>query len=231
MKFLEVINLEIERLKKAIISKWLFISLITIVCTGITAYMSIYKIKPIYKAETTVYVATKNNEEKQTGLSYDDVMVNKEMIKDYPELLTSEKVTSATIQKLGIKGLTQSELANKLHLEIKNGTNVLTISATDTDPKRAKDIVNVAGQVFISKIKDLTNQDSISIVDSADLPNQAINSNKTKSIIMSFLVSLIGAIGIIIFLELIDNTVKTIDDVEIKLGYRVIGIIPEMNIK
>lgn len=223
--------MEIELIKKAIFKKLWFVILTTMTCTGITFYISVYKIKPIYKADITVYVISKNGSANDNPLSYNDIMVNREMIKDYPNLLISKKVTSGTIEKLGIGDLTPEELAKKLSIKTSNDTNVFVITVSDNSAERAKEIANTVGEVFITTVKDLTNQNNINIVDSAELPLHPENISRYNNIFLSLIVSLLGSIGIIVLIEYKDNTIKTMDQVERKLGYRVIGIIPEMNIK
>lgn len=209
---------------------WIVI-LITILCTSITSYISIYKIRPIYKADITEYVVSKHNSTDTNTLTYNDIMVNKEMIKDFPDLLISKKVTSGVIKKMGINNMSSGELEGKLSIKISNDSNVFVISVKDNDPERAKDIANAVGEVFVSTVSELTNQNNIKILDNADLPTYQQNKNRYNNIILSFIVSMFGSSAAILLTEYKDNTIKTVEQVQIKLGYKVIGIIPEMNIK
>ena len=224
--------MEIEIIKRAIIKKLWLVILITMVCTGITYYISVYKIKPIYRADITVYVVSKNSSStSDNSLNYNDIMVNREMIKDYPNLLVSKKVTSGAIDKLGIENLTAEELAKNLSIKTSNDTNVFVITVRDNSAERAKKIANTVGEVFITTVRNLTNQNNLNIVDSADLPAYPENVSRYNNIFLSFIVSLLGSMGIIALAEYKDTTIKTVEQVEGKIGYRVIGIIPEMNIK
>ena len=217
---------------KIILRKLWIIILVAAVFTGGTAYVTARFYKKVYQAKVSLYVLTKYyyNDELQPT-TYDDIMVSQQMVKDYSELIKSNRVTSAVIEELGITDITPEQLAGMLSISLKQDTNILEIIVTDTIPLRAKDIANTVSEVFIEKIRALTHQDNISIVDEAKLPVNPVNSKRNVSIILALLVSVVGTAGLIILLEYVNNKVRTVDDIENKLGYSVLGIIPKMNIK
>lgn len=225
--------MKIERIKDAVIKKLWFILLITIVCTGLTAFVSVYLITPIYEAQTSLYVYTKDyaSTATQDQTAYSDIQVNQMLIKDYAQLLTSEKVTSQVINRLGIKGMSADDLSGELSISNQNSTDILTIYVDDSSPLRAQQIANAVGDVFVDTVLELTNKNNISTIDSAKLPTHPIQPQKTKNVLLSFLISLFGSTGIVAFVEVLDNRAKSIEDIEDEVGFNVIGILPQMGIK
>lgn len=67
---------------------------------------------------------------------------------------------------------------------------------------------------------------NISIIDRAEVPKYPIRPRKLLNILLSIIVGLFGGIGIAFFLEYLDNTFKTPDDVEEKLSVPLLGVIP-----
>ncbi len=67
---------------------------------------------------------------------------------------------------------------------------------------------------------------NIRIVDPATIPSSPSRPAKTRNIALSFLVGLIGGIGIALLREYLDNTVKSPDDVESLSGLPSLAVVP-----
>ena len=68
---------------------------------------------------------------------------------------------------------------------------------------------------------------NIRVVDPAMVPTAPARPAKTKNIILSFLVGLVGGIGLALLREYLDNTVKTPDDVETLARLPSLAVVPE----
>jgi len=218
-----------ERIIKAFIKKWWLILIVTLVSTGVSFYI-INSSKPIYQSTTTMYITATTYSEKPL-ITNESIIVGQQLVKDYSELIKSEKFTSAVIEKVGIKGITKEELSDGVSIDMEKGSNVFALSYQDVDPEKAKSIDNAFAEVLIEKMVGTGNQVSLIVVDEAKLPIHPIPSYKAIKVVLSFLISLIAICVLITLLQYIDNTVHTVEDVEKELGYSVIGIIPEMDIK
>ena len=67
----------------------------------------------------------------------------------------------------------------------------------------------------------------VEIIDHATMPTKPISPNFTLNIIMSLLLGMASGIGLAFFIEYLDTSVKTVDDVERFLGLSVVGVIPQ----
>lgn len=70
---------------------------------------------------------------------------------------------------------------------------------------------------------------NISIIDRAEIPRSPVKPRKFLNILLSIIVGIFGGVGIAFFLEYLDDTFKTPDDVEEKLSVPLLGVIPLMN--
>lgn len=68
---------------------------------------------------------------------------------------------------------------------------------------------------------------NIRVVDPAMVPTTPARPAKTKNIILSFLVGLVGGIGLALLREYLDNTVKTPDDVEALARLPSLAVVPQ----
>ncbi len=67
----------------------------------------------------------------------------------------------------------------------------------------------------------------VELVDPAEPPTRPIGPRHVLNITLGLILGLIGGIGVAFFLEYLDTSIKTVDDIERYLGLPVIGIIPQ----
>ncbi len=67
----------------------------------------------------------------------------------------------------------------------------------------------------------------VDIVDRAEPQLRHVSPNFTLNIVLSLLIGLVAGVGLAYFIEYLDTSVKTVDDVEQYLGLPVLGIIPQ----
>jgi polysaccharide biosynthesis transport protein len=69
---------------------------------------------------------------------------------------------------------------------------------------------------------------NIRVVDPALVPTAPAGPQKAKNILMSILVGLVGGIGLALFREYLDNTVKSPDDIESLAGLPSLAVVPSL---
>jgi succinoglycan biosynthesis transport protein ExoP len=69
---------------------------------------------------------------------------------------------------------------------------------------------------------------NIRVVDPALVPTSPSRPQKARNILLSFLVGLVGGIGLAIFREYLDNTVKSPDDIEAVAGLPSLAVVPSL---
>ncbi len=83
-------------------------------------------------------------------------------------------------------------------------------------------ITRVKEQTITEKIQNV----NVWIVDSADTPLYPSKPRKKRNILLGILLGLFGGIGLTFFIEYLDNTIKSPNEAEEKLGIPVLGIVP-----
>lgn len=223
-----------DRIIKALFKKVKVIILVSFLVTGITAVYNVFILQPVYQAKVTLYAigtTYDSNNGNNRIITSDSISVSQQLVKDYAEIIKSDEITSAVINKLAITDTSNDKLSKEVSLVIGDGSNIMILSVNDTDPVKAQKIANAYAEVFAEKITSLTKQIDISIVENAKIPTHSIAPTKTKNVALALLISLLLTSGLVVVIEYLDNTAHTVEDIEGELGYNVIGIIPKLNIK
>lgn len=82
-----------------------------------------------------------------------------------------------------------------------------------------------------ARINEAMELGDIRIIDSALVPDEPIKPNKKLNLAIGGILGLMLGIMLVFFMEYMDNTIKTTEDVERYLGLPVIGLIPKINSK
>lgn len=218
-----------EVVKKRI---WI-IAVVTAVLVIVTAVVNFFVLKPVYQADTSLYVG-KQVTEVQTVLAYNDIMLNTQLVKDYREFARSRLVTGTVIKELKLKGITLKAMANKIGVSLKNDTRLIQITAKDGNPKIARDIANKTADVFKEKVVELMDVENVQVIDRALYSGTPVKPDKARNIGIAFFLGISMSAGLILLIEYLDTTVKTPEDIKRYVSRPVIGNIPlfqDCNIK
>ena len=138
------------------------------------------------------------------------------------ELVKSRPVLEKTISKLKLD-MTPEKLAGMITTETPTDTRIMSIGVTDDDPKEAKQIADTLRKAVSVQI---TNADSVNTVEEGNLPTSPSSPNVKKNMMLGAMLGLVISMGFVVLIFLLDDTVKTPDDVEKYLGLNVLVSIP-----
>lgn len=181
-------------------------------------------VTPKYTSVTKLFVMTKNDDTSASA-TYTDLQTGSMLTKDYMELVKSRPVLEKTISKLKLD-VTPEELAGMITTETPTDTRIMSISVTDNDPKEAKQIADTLRKAVSVQITEIMNADSVNTVEEGNLPTSPSSPNVKKNMMLGALLGLVISMGFIVLISVLDDTVKTPEDVEKYLGLNVLTSIP-----
>lgn len=181
-------------------------------------------VTPKYTSVTKLFVMTKNDDTSASA-TYTDLQTGSMLTKDYMELVKSRPVLEKTISKLKLD-VTPEELAEMITTETPTDTRIMSISVTDDDPKEAKQIADTLRKAVSVQITEIMSADSVNTVEEGNLPTSPSSPNVKKNMMLGALLGLVISMGLIVLISILDDTVKTPDDVEKYLGLNVLTLIP-----
>ena len=213
-------EIDLKELLNYFVSKmFLMLSIIFVVLIIGFSYDAFIKV-PKYKSYTTILLTTENS-----TITSTDVMLNKNLIDTYAEIIKSRKVVGKVIENLNLD-YTIEELQKNISVANVNDTEIIKITVDNKDGNLAKNIANEIAKVFNGEIIKLYNIQNIGIVDYAEESLVPYNINILKSIAIYILAGLFTSLAVVFVMFYFDTTIKTTEEVERKLNIPVIGAIP-----
>ncbi len=199
---------------------WLII-LITVLAGGSAGAYSRYVITPQYTSTAMVYVLSKES----TMYSLTDLQVGSQLTKDYKIMVTSRPVLEEVVESLKLD-MSYKDLRKKISVTNPTDTRILTLSVRDTDPTRAKEIVDKISTTSSDYIGDMMEMVPPKIFEEGEIPSVKTSPDTKKNALIGavagmFLICTILAAGVII-----DDTIRTEEDVERYLGLSVLAAVP-----
>ncbi|MHB8077041.1 YveK family protein [Desulfosporosinus fructosivorans] len=222
-------KIELRQYWNVLRKRWMIVVALPLIAALTSGVISFLMIKPVYQASTTLIVGKKAAESGQAASQMLDnsvLLANQQLAKTYATIAQSRTVEQNVIKDLNLP-LTTEGLDSMISVNPVKTTEILEIQVTNTNSELAASIANTMAQEFSKAVIEIKKVDSVSIVDTAVIPDKPIKPNKTLNVLIAFVVGLMASVGLVFLQEYLDNTVKTSSDVEELLGIPVLGIIPD----
>lgn len=180
-------------------------------------------VTPKYTSTTKMYVLSKQSE--GSMVTYTDLQTGTQLTKDYMELVKSRPVLEKVIRNLNLD-MSVEALKGCISVATPADTRILTVSVVSTDPEMAKKIVDEIREAVGVQITQIMDADSVNTVEEGNLPTSPSSPNVTKNAVMGGGLGFALAAGIILLRFMLDDTIKTTEDVEKYLGLSVLASVP-----
>lgn len=219
------IEIDIVDLFHHLKKKLVFVLVFALVC-GIAGFVVFsFFVTPEYVAETRMFVMNRTNE---SHVGSADFQISNYMIKDYTVLITGQNVTKEVISRLGLN-MTPGMLKQKIRISAPDNTRVLQINVVDEDPQRAADIANTIYEVAAQQLQSIMDVDVVNLVYAAEVPQFPTSPNVRKGTLNAAAVGCLLALVVFVVIYVVNDTIRTEEDVEHYLGLSVLGAIPKSN--
>ena len=181
------------------------------ICGAVGFIYSNFFITPQYQSTTKVYILNKQN---STSVTYSDVQLSTTLSKDYEQLVTSRYVIEGVIKQLSLNETYESLVGS------------IAITVTDPSAEQAQKIANAVRDLAAKHITQVMDIEAVNVVDSANLPTAPVSPSITKWTFMGIVIGIIASMIIIIVKYLLDDTIKSSEDIEKYLGISTLALIP-----
>jgi len=194
-------------------------ALILAVLAGIVAHLYI---KPVYKATSYLYVVNS----KDSAVNLSDLQLGSYLAKDYEQIFDAWEVHEMVLTNLKLD-YSYTNMKSRLSVTNLQDTRILTISFTSTDPQEAQLIANEYAAVSMEYMSDIMQIDRPTLLSSALLPTSSISTSPAKAAVLGFLLGAILAAGWYIVAFVMDDKLKSAEDIQRCADMPVLAIVPK----
>ncbi len=182
-----------------------------------------FMLAPKYESTTKIYIL---NKAENTTVTYSDVQMGTQLTKDYAELINSRYVLETVIDWLALPDMEYKDLLKKVNVNTPTDTRIVSITVTDVDPQQAQDIANCIREVAGAHIQNVMDIDAVNVVEEANLPTTKAGPSVIKWTAIGGILGIFLACAVILIHYLLDDTIKSPEDVERYLGLSTLALIP-----
>lgn len=218
-------EIEIDLLELFYMIKRKFVIIIVCFVLGaVGAFLATYfGIKPTYQSTAKIYVvsASKNSVLDLTGIN-----MGSSLAADYEQLILSDTVLNNVIKELNLN-MKASDLAKKLELNNPADTRILEIIATTTDPKLSKEIANKVVDISLKYLPKTMSANPPNIAQRAKIVPYKVGPSYTKNTLIGGMAMAFLYCAYLMIRFLMDDTIKTPEEMERYFGMLPLTTIPE----
>lgn len=218
-------ELDLKDLFMMLWNKKLQIVLIIVIFAVIGIIYTMGFVVPEYSSYTTLLlVGSSNNDDKNT-ITTTDITLNSKLVSTYSVLIKSTDIVSKVISNLGID-MNAETLKKNISVTSEEDTEVLRITVTNPNPSYAAKIANETAKVFSEKVAEIYKINNVYIVDEAKESSTPSNVNHMKDLAIFVVLGIVVSVGYVLIANMLDTTVKSVEDVEKAFKIPVIATIP-----
>lgn len=179
---------------------------------------------PIYESKTSL-VLTKNDNNNAT-ITQNDITLNKNLVPTYREIVKSRRILEQVIDNMGID-MDYETLTKNVEVNSIENTELIVISVYNENAVLAKSIADEIASVFKREIVEIYSIENISIIDQAQVSTKPYNVNVLKQFVIGCGLGFLISSLIVALFFYFDDTIKTEEDIEQKIGLPVLGSVPK----
>ena len=155
---------------------------------------------PVYTSTSSILVLSKET----TLTSLADIQLGTSLTSDYTVLIKCTPVLEQVIKNLDLE-----------------------ISVQNTDPEQAKKIVDEIANVASNYIGDKMEVIPPKIIEIGKIPAVQSSPSMKKNVMMGFILGIVAAAAIVVVVTIMDDTLKSEDDIAKYLGVSVLAVVPD----
>lgn len=218
----EELEIDLRELFFAIRKRILYVLLAALLGGGLSFFVSRFVLTPMYTSTSMLYIMSKET----TLTSLADLQIGAQLTKDYRVLVTSRTVMEKVIEALQLP-MDYTELRNMIRLENPSDTRILNISVTDSSAEMAKQIADTVAECASDYIADIMEQNPPKIIEKGKISHTKTSPKTRMDVLLAMLVSACAVVAYVSLKTILDDTIKTEDDIQNSLRLPVLAVIPE----
>lgn len=202
----------------------LVILLATILAAAVGFGVSRFVMVPQYEASALMIVNTR--QDTSANVTSDQINSATKLVSTYSIIIKSDTVLQQVINNLGLN-LTYQELHDRVTVTAVDDTQVMQITVRSDNPEWARQVCEQITQISPNVILESVEAGSVKLISQASANPDPVSPSVPRNTAVAALLGLVLSMGIVILREMLDNKIKSEDDIRKYLELPVIGVIPD----
>ena len=214
---------------KLYLKRWWVILIALIVGGAIAFTYTTSFVTPMYTSYGTLYTENSSDILNQdiSGVDYNTVMVRKELVDTYAEVLTSNSFMQIVADQSDL-GYTPAQIRSMIAMQSKGETEILVIAVKTTDPRHSHIIAQKILDMAPGFVSEIVEGGSVKILDQPVFSENPSSPNVVRNTEIGAILGVLFSLALILAIEIIDNKVKDAESVSEMFKYPILGEIPTM---
>ncbi len=217
----EEMEIDLKEIFLLLLSKWWIILLSGLILAGVVGTYNKFFVTPMYSSTTQLVIVGSTS----TITSLTDLQIGSSLTKDYIMVVKSRPVVEKVIENLKLD-MSYEQLLSRVQVTNEAETRILSISITDADPYMAKQIVDQFALVSKTRIAELMDIAEPGILSAGVVNENKVSPTTAKNAAIGGLLGIVLCMGVFIVRFLLDDTIKSSEDIEKYLGLTTLAILP-----
>ena len=217
-------TIDILELLRVLWSKAALLIVAAMLGLTISVLYTIFYVTPQYQASSMIYVYGKTT----SITSITDLQIGSQLTVDFQIIATTRDVIEAAADDIGLNA-SYEQIIRKVTIENPNNSRIIKIIVTDSDPQLACNLSNAIANQLRTRIAKVMNTDEPSVVEAAIVPIHPISPSIAKNGILGGAGAFVIVAAIIIIVHLMDDSIKSEEDIEKYLHQNVLAVVPLVN--
>jgi len=202
------------------LEKMHWIILTALIGAAIAGVIVFKVVTPIYQATSKIYIVGSD-----TTISLSDLQIGSNLAADYSEVFKNWHVHELVDRRLKLD-YSYTKLAGMLTISNPANTHVIYVSVKSPDPQEAKMIADTYAQVAREFIATKMDMREPNIFEEAKLPDKPVSPQKTRDIVIGFMIGALLAMAVITIKFLSDDRILSSEDIAKVGGLTTLGLVP-----
>ena len=208
----------------AVLLHYAWAIILSAIIVGAAAFaLSKFVITPTYESTTRIVILAKDSGE--SAITYSDMQLGTQLTKDYAELITSRYVVEQVIENFQLD-TTYDKYVGKINVVTPSDTRIIDITMTDEDPELAKQMVDELRSIAAKRIEEVMAVDAVNLVDEGYVATEPSDPSVLKWTAIGVLLGGFMAAAVVLIRYLLDDTIKSSEDIERYLKLSTLALIP-----
>lgn len=203
-----------------LLDSWKLILCLALVFAIAAGVYTLYFVTPQYRATSIIYVLSTDS-----IINVSSLQLGSQLANDYKKVFEMWEVHEEVLTNLNLN-YSYSQMKKMLTVTNTSGTRMLDISVTSPSAEEAAAIANEYAKVASEYIHETMSVDKPSIMSVALKPANPISPNKVRNIATGFILGVMLAAAIVVFRYLLDDKLKTPEDIRNFTGLVTLAVVP-----